>query len=79
MGYPGKAHIFAMPAKCLNTAISSRKYPRRPLALQIPHTRNCMVKLPLTLLWNPWRSVTEIGYNTMRFSVTSVFSVSGQQ
>lgn len=52
MGNPGKARIFAMPIKCLNTAVNSQKHLERPLVLQIPHMRNCVLKLPLPLLAN---------------------------
>lgn len=79
MGNPEKAHIFAMPVKCLNTAVNSQKYLERPLVLQIPHIRNCVVKLPLTLLGKSWRSLRENVPNAMRFTVTSVFSLSQQK
>lgn len=52
MSNPGKAHIFAMPVKRLNTAVNSQEHLERPLVLQIPHMRNCVLKLPLTLLGN---------------------------
>lgn len=52
MGNPGKSRIFAMPVKCLNTAVNSQKYWERPRVLQIPHMRNCVLKLPLTQLEN---------------------------
>lgn len=76
MGNPEKAHIFAMPVKCLNTAVNSQKYLERPLVLQM---RNCVVKLPLTLLGKSWRSLRESVLNAVRFTVTSVFSLSQQQ